>query len=613
MTIETIFNEYLNNVNSSFFYTPSIYDDAYSYLFSNPEYIITAENEDELNNSFDLTDEYLKAGMVGYGTINYEAGYYLDDKFLKYRTNKNDEMLRFCFFDKKNVLKIKSSEIDFTSGGFNKSYAISDMTQSKSKEEFIQDIQKIKDFIEEGDTYQVNYTMKCKFNFSGELLGLFKSLVFNQSGEYIAFINNPNNAIISLSPELFFSLSKNEIISKPMKGTIKRGISNEHDLLKYNLLRDGEKFHAENLMILDLIRNDIGKISKYNSVKVNHLYKIQKYESLFQLISEVRGELDESTSYRKIFESLFPCGSVTGAPKIRTMEIIGELEKEDRGLYTGSVGLFLEDQTVFNVAIRTIIIDKKNGSGEAGIGSGITWDSDMVSEYNETMLKSRFLTDPYDYFELFETMLVENGKVFLLDYHLERLNQSADYFMFVYDEEEIRKEIILSIGRVEQDKKYRLKLTLNKWGNVGVTISDSPTSNSPVKIIVSDKIISTKDRFRYFKTTNRKVYDDEYKHYSKLGYFDVIFFNEKNHLAEGAITNIFIRKGNIWSTPPLNCGILPGVYRRYFMEKNPAGISEMELTINDLRECDEIILTNSLRGEIKVDQAYFNTGEIKDY
>ena len=209
---------------------------------------------------------------------------------------------------------------------------------------------------------------------------------------------------------------------------------------QHNILQSEEKFHAENLMILDLLRNDLGRISKFDSVNVNHLYKVEKYESLFQLISEVRATLKDNISLKEIFTGLFPCGSVTGAPKIRTMEIINELEKEDRGLYTGAVGLFLQDKTVFNVAIRTVTIDKKTGSGEVGIGSGITWDSDPVSEYNETLLKSRFLTEPDEYFELFETMLIENGEIFLLDYHIERLKQSAGYFMFIYDEGKLKED-----------------------------------------------------------------------------------------------------------------------------------------------------------------------------
>lgn len=613
MTIESIFEKYLNDDNSAFFYTPAICKDSYSYIFKNPEVIIIAENQDELFKAFGLIEAQRKNGRTGYGFMKYEAGYYPEEKFLKYRKENNTGLLKFCFFNEENVIKIKSDEIDFTAGGFVKGYGISELTYSKSKEEFLTDVQSIKHFIEEGDTYQVNYTMKCNFKVEGRLLSLFKSLVFNQSAEYTAFINNGENIIISVSPELFFSIYGSEIKCKPMKGTIKRGINPGNDLLHYNKLQSEEKFHAENLMILDLLRNDLGRISKYNSVNVNKLYSVEKYESLFQLISEVKADLKDNISIEEIFKGLFPCGSVTGAPKIRTMEIINELEKEDRGLYTGAIGLYMQDKTVFNVAIRTIVIDKETSTGEAGIGSGITWDSDPVSEYNETLLKSKFLTNPDEYFEIFETMLIENGKIFLPDYHLERLKQSAEYFLFNYDEEKINFDLEDLLSRIESGKKYRLKLTLNKWGKTNFTVTDFPDTVKNINIIISDKKISSEDRFRYFKTTNRKLYDDEHKYYSNLGFGDVLYFNEKEQLAEGAITNVFIKKDNIWYTPAINCGILPGVYRKYFIEKNCGNVVEKEISKDELLNADEILLTNSLRGEIKVEKLFFGKEEIKHF
>jgi para-aminobenzoate synthetase/4-amino-4-deoxychorismate lyase len=613
MTIESIFEKYLNNDNSAFFYTPAIYKDGYSYIFNNPAVIISAENQKELLNAFDLIEEQKRNGRTGYGFLKYEAGYYLEEKFLKYRKENNAGLLKFCFFDEKNTIKIKSDEIDFTSGGFSKEYNIRELTYSKNKDEFVKDIQSIKHFIEEGDTYQVNYTMKCNFKVEGNLLSLFKSLVFNQSAEYTAFINNGENIIISVSPELFFSIKGNEIVCKPMKGTIKRGINPGNDLFHYNTLQSEDKFHAENLMILDLLRNDLGKISKYNSVNVNKLYSVEKYESLFQLISEVRAGLKDNISLKEIFKSIFPCGSVTGTPKIRTMEIINKLEKEDRGLYTGAVGLFLPDKTVFNVAIRTITIDKETRNGKAGIGSGITWDSDPVSEYNETLLKSKFLTDPDEYFEIFETMLIENGKVFLWDYHLQRLKQSADYFLFNYDEEKLNFDLQNLLSRTESGKKYRLKLTLNKWGGTNFTITDFPDITKPVKIIISNKKILSENRFQYFKTTNRKLYNDEYKHYSNNGFYDVIYFNEMDQLAEGAITNVFIKKDNIWYTPAIESGILAGVYRKYFIGKNRGNVIEKEISKDELFNADEVVLTNSLRGEIKVEKLFHGKEEIKHF
>jgi para-aminobenzoate synthetase/4-amino-4-deoxychorismate lyase len=613
MTLEKIIYKCLNNDYSAFFYTPVIYKDSYSYLFTNPETIITASNQYELFNSLDLIDKQKKMGRSGYGYLNYEAGYYLENKFQNFRKENENTLLKFCFFDNRNVKKIKSDSLNFLSGGFEKKYIISELIQNKSKDECTTDIKRIKKYIEAGDAYQVNYTFKCKFKFEGSYTSLLKSLIFNQSAQFTTFINDKENIIISLSPELFFSTDGQRITCKPMKGTVKRGINLASDIYQKNYLKSDQKFHAENLMILDLLRNDLGKISEFNSVHVDHLFKVEKYESLFQLVSEVSAQVRSNISWKQIFASLFPCGSVTGAPKIRTMEIINQLENGNRGLYTGSIGLFMPDKTVFNVSIRTLTVVKKNNLGELGIGSGITWDSEPLSEYNETLLKSKFLTDPDEYFELFETMLIENGKVSLLNYHLDRLKQSADYFLFVFDEENLKNKLSKLLLQIKTNTKLRLKLILNKWGNIRLNLTGFPETTKINKIIISKNTIDSGNKFQYFKTTNRKLLDHEHKYYSNLGFFDVIFFNEANYLAEGAITSIFTRKDGNWYTPSLDCGILPGVYRRYFLEKTLLNSYEKKITYNELLEADEIILTNSLRGEIKVDELILTTGEKRNY
>src|SRR5690606_17087281 len=300
-----------------------------------------------------------------------------------------------------------------------------------------------------------------------------------------------------------------------------------------------------------------------------------------------------------------PCGSVTGAPKIRTMEIIKELEIENRGVYTGAIGLFNKNEIVFNVPIRTLIIDKKKDEGEIGLGSGIVWDSDPEKEYEETLLKSSFLLNPLPYFELFETMLIENGNIFLLDEHLKRLKTAADYFLFKFDYDNLISLINGKLSGIDPAKKYRMKLLLNKQGRVRLEISNFPDNPAEIKIKLSEKRISSEDKFRYFKTTNRKLPDGELSAASKNGFFDILFMNEKKQVTEGAITNIFIRKKDEWLTPPVSCGLLPGVFRDYWLRENPA-IKEKIIHKDDLRSADEIILTNSLRKLIHVDKLFFN-------
>ncbi|RKY93261.1 MAG: aminodeoxychorismate synthase, component I, partial [Ignavibacteriae bacterium] len=411
------------------------------------------------------------------------------------------------------------------------------------------------------------------------------------------------------SPEKFFSVKGNEISSKPMKGTIKRGLNHTTDLETEKELANSQKNRAENVMIVDLIRNDLGRIAEYGSVSVPKLFSTEKYESLFQMVSAISAKLKKEVSLGTILKNIFPCGSVTGAPKIRTMEIINELEKEERGIYTGSIGMFNKDEANFNVAIRTLTVNKKNGNGELGIGAGIVWDSEPQKEYEETLLKSKFLAEPENYFDLIETMLLKKGKILFLEEHIERLRLAAEFFLFNFNEKRTRKFINDKIAELNAGKKYKIKLILNKWGRIEIEIFDLPSAEKIVKIIISDKIINTQNRFQYFKTTNRKLYDDEYQKYSVRGFFDVIFLNEKNEVTEGSITNIFLRKGNSWFTPSLTSGILNGIYRGDLL--NQHNMKEKEISLENLLKADEIKLVSSVRGEVKVNQLHYRNEVIE--
>ncbi|MCH6574679.1 MAG: aminodeoxychorismate synthase component I [Bacteroidetes bacterium] len=499
--------------------------------------------------------------------------------------------------------KIKSSKIEFDEHD-SESFSVSEYKLNTSRSKFFNDIKKIKQYISEGDTYQVNYTVKGKFIFSGSYASFFKNLLFNQSAEYSAFINNENNFIISLSPELFFSKTNNKITTKPMKGTLSRSRELQSDALRAFELEKSEKNRAENLMIVDLLRNDLGKICKYGTVKVDKLFGIEKYESLFQMVSTIKGKLKSEISLSDIIKNIFPCGSITGAPKIRTMEIIKELEDQERGIYTGSIGMMSKESSVFNVAIRTIKIDKETGRGEVGLGSGIVWDSEQEKEYNETILKSEFLTKQTKPFELIETLLVQDGDISFLEDHINRIRKTADFFLFRIDEDKIRRELINTAYEYCSSGKHRMRLLLNKWGKLKLDYSTLEQLPKMLKVIISEKHINSENTFQYFKTTSRMLYENEITRYRKDDFFDVIFFNEKKELAEGAITNIFVRKEDVWFTPPVTSGILAGIYRNYFINTNE-NVKETIITINDLLTADEVKLVNSVRGEIKVNQLFY--------
>lgn len=608
MKISNIVNKVLSNPYSAFFYTPPIYSNAKSFLFDKPSEILTIYGLNDFEPMLKKADKKIAKNFFGYATLNYELGYLLEQRFHKF-LREDEPLAHLVFFNDKNVKQIKSESIKLST---ELNFKVSDFHLNTSKTEYIKSIRKIKKHIADGDTYQINYTIKGKFNFEGDIASFLSNLIFNQSAKYIAIINLVDKIIISISPELFFETNLKNIVTKPMKGTITRGLSYQDDQMKKHELENSIKNQAENVMIVDLLRNDLGRICEFGSVQTTKLFEIEKYESLYQMISTVKGKLKKSVKFSDIIKNIFPCGSVTGAPKIRTMEIIRALEKEERGIYTGAIGLMLGKNLVFNVAIRTIQFDREMKKGTIGLGSGVVWDSKPDKEYNEVLLKSNFLIKPEPYFEIFETARVENGKVTFLNDHLQRMKQTADYFLFNYDENKILKKINNELKTLDKKKVFRIKIILSKTGKVELQIQEFIEKTSTVKIILSKNKIKSSNKFQYFKTTNRKLYDEEYNHYKAKGFFDVIYLNENEDVAEGSITNIFIRKGEVITTPTLQCGILPGIYRKHFIRSHPE-IKEKRISVGDLVTADEIILTNSLRGAVKVDEFYPDEKEYVSY
>jgi len=596
---------------SAFFYTPVCYKKAVSYIFHKPVEIISAFNKDDIDYLFKFSQKLIDKKKYGYSLINYEAGYLFEEKLERYLESADKKLIQFIFFDKDQVTKIKSSGILFNEND-GRGYSVTNFGLSKTKEHFFSDLIKIKQYLKEGDTYQVNYTVKGKFKFIGSYSSFYQKLLFNQSAKYSVFINNGEKFIISISPELFFHYKGDKISSMPMKGTLRRGFNLQSDLQAIGELKSSEKNLAENVMIVDLIRNDLGKICKYGSINAKELFEVEKYESLFQMVSSVKGKLKKKVKVKDILSDMFPCGSVTGAPKIRTMEIINHIEEEERDIYTGSIGLITPKEIKMNVAIRTITINKKSGEGVMGLGSGIVWDSKPEQEYEEVVLKSRFLTDPLDYFELIETMKFEHGSIFNLEDHLARMQSAADYFLFKFSKKKILKSIKDSISKLDYNNEKKIRLSLNKWGNIKIDITNMPERKESISVIISPTKINSKDVFRHFKTTKRELYDTEYDLYKSKGFDEVLYLNEFNELTEGSRTNIFLKKNDQWRTPPTNSGALAGIYRSYIMNKT-SFLSEMNLKLQDLINAESIVLTNAVQGELKVKKVFLNEKEFVDF
>ena len=468
-------------------------------------------------------------------------------------------------------------------------------------------INTIKHHLFAGNAYQVNYTFQQHSRFYGDAAGLFTSLYSQQPTQYAAFLETTNYAVCSLSPELFFKLNNKSIQTSPMKGTAKRGLTYSDDLRQSKILHNSKKDRAENVMIVDMLRNDLSNIADTGSIQTDKLFDTCAYPSLWQMTSNVSAQTHAGLN--AIFRALFPCASITGAPKIAAMQIIEDLEQTSRGLYTGSIGFYIPKRRMqFNVAIRTAVIDKHNHNISYGIGSGIVIDSSAKDEYMECKLKAKFLShSKTKKFKLVETILWRGGKYMLLDLHLQRLCASAKYFSFVYNEKRINHMLVqLQDQLVSQAKlTYKVRLLLSYTGSVEyehtplvgenfVSYEDVKKQQATPKLIISQQAVNSNDIFLYHKTTERDVYDK-----ARKGYNDVILYNENSYITESTIANIVIEdEDGVLVTPRVSCGLLAGTFRQYLLNKKI--ITPELISINRLLSARSIYLINSVRGWRKI-------------
>ncbi|MBM4141404.1 MAG: aminodeoxychorismate synthase component I [Nitrospira sp.] len=599
----------LINTNNFVLLETSKYDEENfrSYLFINPIEIIKIYSITEIPFLFLKIEEYLKQNYYIAGYLCYEFGYHFEEVFSTLNVHLNYPIAWFGVYEKPIVFNHLTGKAenytfayDFEKEFLFNEFELENLRFNIPESEYVQKIEKIKDYIAKGDVYQINLTGKYKFKFSGSAIALYDSLKKKQNVSYSAFIGTEDLMILSLSPELFLRLEEDMITTKPMKGTARRGKTLDEDEVSKEVLRNDEKNRAENLMIVDLLRNDMGRISRFGSVHVSELFSVEKYQTLLQMTSTVEGRIRENVNYYELFKAIFPGGSVTGAPKIRAMEIINELEGEPRGIYTGAIGFISpERKAVFNIAIRTVVIQGERG--EMGTGGGIVWDSDPEAEYEECKLKANFLTTPHEEFELLETILWSD-EYFLLEKHLERLKKSAEYFDYPIDISSIDTALKREIMKFERDRKYRVRLTLNRYGHVHIesNLLREGTQNSNL-VMISDMRTHSNDLFLYHKTTKRHLYDSAYREALSRGFIEVIFMNEKDQITEGAISNIFIKKGEAYYTPPVECGLLNGIYRQHLFETLPH-VEEKILYLDDLKKADSLFICNSVRGmqEVKI-------------
>jgi para-aminobenzoate synthetase/4-amino-4-deoxychorismate lyase len=475
---------------------------------------------------------------------------------------------------------------------------LSNWDSSISRADYDKAIDRIKGYIAAGETYQVNFTLRQRFSFSGCEKSFYRELCSSQRAPYCTFLELNRYSVLSTSPELFFKLKDGILTTRPMKGTAKRGRWVDEDAALLAEFKGDAKERAENLMIVDLLRNDMGRVSGIGSVKVDSLFDVEQLETVYQMTSTITSQLRPGTTMVELFQALFPCGSVTGAPKKRTMEIIAELEDSPRGLYTGCIGYLSPGrEAVFSVAIRTVVIDRETGQGELGLGSGVTWDSVADREYEECLAKGRFVLRRIPEFKLLESLLFEEGSgYFLLERHLKRLCHSAAYFGFRLGVETISN--ILEKRAVALQGSHKVRLLLSRTGAFSIEckpISGESEQELPT-ITYAEARVDSSNPFLYHKTDNRAFYTTELA--KKPGCADVIFLNENNEVTEGAKHNIVLRVKGELVTPGLESGLLPGTLREELLAVGE--IREETITKRDLEQAEEIYLINSVRRWRKV-------------
>ncbi|MBU1688218.1 MAG: aminodeoxychorismate synthase component I [Proteobacteria bacterium] len=602
-------------------------DDHRSYLFLEPCGMITCTAADDPGLFLEIIRRQVEQGHHVAGWFSYEFGYLLEP-VLGHPPGSVDQIVaEFGVYGPPVVFDHRTGSVSGSlpqlkrqNGEKGQTYTLEGMRLNLSQAEYETNVSRIKEYIAAGDTYQVNYTMKLLFEFTGSDGALYQSLRRNQSVSFGAMIKTGQRRILSFSPELFFKKIGDRCLVRPMKGTSPRGRDLGDDQRISRSLAQDPKNRSENVMIVDLLRNDLGRLCQMGSVQVDSLFDVESYETLLQMTSTISGSLRPDIKWPEIFRALFPCGSVTGAPKIRTMEIIRELEGEARGVYTGGIGFIGPDgNAVFNVPIRTVSL--QGNHGEMGIGSGIVAESDPIHEWEECWLKGGFLLNPVPDFQLIETMLCRpRAGIWLLDEHLDRLRSSAKYWGFSLAEAAIGKTLAevppKTDGVDPLESCFKVRLLVSKDGRFEIkmtpcphpvlSVEDAPAAIVPGKVAYATSKIHSSDPYLYHKTTRRTLYNEERNAAVDRGCFDVLFTNERGEVTEGSICNLFVRKDGLWLTPSRECGLLGGVLRDFLLKNGMPGsahppLREAVLTRADLDQAEAIYLGNSVRGLVRVE------------
>jgi len=543
-------------------------------IYRSPLHVLIAANPTEVKPALAQLDLYCDSGYTAIGFLAYHAASAFDASLTCIESKQ--PLLLFGVYDAGEAFQMPEARAVNTA-----------LAPEVGKSDWQKGFDKIKRYLLDGESYQVNFTQRLSGFFDDDPLALFASLYQLQPSSLAAFLQWGEHSVCSVSPELFFALDGDSIVMKPMKGTRPRSSQPQLDEFLREQLIGSEKERAENLMIVDMIRNDLSRIARPGTIDASELFTIVRLPTVWQQISTIRASTN--ASLEQLFQALFPCASITGAPKASTMRIISELETSPRGIYTGSIGVIRpQRQMRFSVAIRTLIHNKSERYCEYGVGCGIVWDSDPNQEWQELLVKSRILFANQDPLELLETMRYDSDRGILrLDQHLNRLDRAAAFFGFDLN----REAIVRELGAFSAHGDSRLRLLIDADGCVRLSHAPVPVTKSRIRLKLANQAVSSRDNFLYFKTTRRLVY--ERNKLTDEDCDDTILFNERGELTETTIYNLYLEIGGELLTPAAHCGLLPGVYRQTLLESGQA--REAVLKKSDLLRARRVFVSNSVR------------------
>lgn len=552
--------------------------------FCHPLQIIQTHQLEQVADCFQKLQQAIKQGYYIAGFVSYEAA----PAFIPYLATHFKSAIPLLWFgvykqpvEKPQLLmqqpltELPNWQIDTT------------------RNEYQQAIQTIHNEIGAGNVYQVNYTVRLNTPFNPKhSYAYYQKIRQAQQADYCAYLDMGDFQLLSASPELFFHWKNDIITTKPMKGTIARGKTLAEDKQQTAILANSSKDQAENLMIVDLLRNDLSKIADLNSIKVPELFSIEKYPTVLQMTSTITANTKPNNNLFDIFKALFPCGSITGAPKASAMQTIKDLETTPRGAYCGAIGFVApNNEATFNVAIRTIQVNTQKQQANYGVGGGITWDSTYGAEYAEVLTKAKILTTSQLPKQLLESLLLVDGNYFLLSLHLKRLKNSAEYFNFIFNYQQIKNNLLI-LAKQNPTGQFKVRLLLDKTGQIISEASPIELVSTSLKASWASEVMNRQNTLLYHKTTNRDFFpkataDNEY-----------LLTNEKGEVTEFVNGNLIILSQGKWLTPPISSGLLAGTLRQWLLSKKY--INEKVLYRKDIEQAEQILFINSVRGARKV-------------